>query len=240
MNRTEVGDVGPTHPTDDASKKPLVIIGTGEWARLADQYFTHDTDRTVVAFSAERDHLPQTEFDGRPTVALEDLPRKYPPSDFEAFVAVSATGVNQLRARLFGHVKGLGYTCATYVSSLASVWRNVQMGENCLVAEMNVLQPFVALGDNVFLHSGNVIGHRTVIEDHVFVSSHVAVGGFCRIGAGSFLGLNATFNDHTEVARNCVVGSGSLVASRLSLEGRVYHGAPAIALAGMTSADVKL
>lgn len=220
--------------------KPLVIVGTGEFARLADQYFTVDSDREVVAFAAERAHLHGDTFEGRPAVPLEELEERYPPSEFDAFVATSATQVNQLRARLYREVKRKGYTCATYVSSKAAVWPNAVVGENCLITEFNVVQPFATIGNNVFMHSGNLVGHRTVVEDHVFISSHVVIGGFCRIGASSFLGLNATFNDRTGVARDCVVGSGSLVAKHLGLEGHVYSGCPATANEGLRSVDVTL
>lgn len=222
------------------ASKNLVIVGTGEFARLADQYFTHDSEYEVVAFCAERDHLPGDSFEGRPVVALEEVELHYPPSAHQAFVATSATQVNRLRARLFRDVKRKGYRCATYVSSQASVWHNVVLGENCLITELNAVQPYVTIGNDVFLHSGNVIGHRTVVEDHVFVSSHVVVGGFCRIGASSFLGLNATFNDRTGVAANCIVGSGSLVGKYLSMADRVYHGSPATAIEGLRSFDVDL
>lgn len=217
-----------------------MIVGTGEFALLADQYFTHDSHHEVVAFAAERAYLPGATFEGRPAVALDELARRYPPDAYDAFVATSATSLNRLRARLFGEVKRLGYRCASYVSSRASTWPTTTIGENCLIAEMNAVHPYVTLGDNVFLHSANVIGHRTVVEDHCFVSSHVAIGGFCRIGTSSFIGLNATFNDRTGVAADSIVGSGSLVAKVLSMPGRVYQGSPATAIQGLAAHDVTL
>ena len=38
------------------------------------------------------------------------------------------------------------------------------------------------------LWSGNHIGHHSVIEDNVFVSSHVVISGGVTIGDGCFLG----------------------------------------------------
>jgi sugar O-acyltransferase (sialic acid O-acetyltransferase NeuD family) len=220
--------------------RPLVIVGTGEIARLADEYFTHDSPYEVVAFAAERAHLAADTFEGRPAVAFEELERHYPPDAFEVFVATSAAQLNRLRSRLFGEVKRRGYRCATYVSSAAHVWHNVPVGENCLIAECNVVQPFASIGDDVFVHSGNIIGHRSVVEDHCFVSAHVVVAGFCRIGSHSFLGLNVTFNDRTGVAADCIVASGSVVPKYLGMPGRVYHGSPATAIDGLRSQDVAL
>jgi sugar O-acyltransferase (sialic acid O-acetyltransferase NeuD family) len=221
-------------------RKPLVIVGTGEWGLLADQYFTHDSDYDVVAFATERAHLPGPEFAGRPAVALEDLADRYPPATHHAFVAASGTRVNALRARLYAEVKRQGFRCATYVSSRALVWPNAVLGENCLVAEFTSIHPFATVGNDVFLHTGNVVGHRAVVDDHCFVSTHVVVAGYCHVGAHTFLGLNVTLNDRTAVPERCIVTSGSVVANRLTLPDRVYHGSPAMAIDGLSSQDVQL
>jgi sugar O-acyltransferase (sialic acid O-acetyltransferase NeuD family) len=217
---------------------PLVLVGTGETALLALEYFTHDSPYDVVAFSCDRSHMPGDHLEGLPVVALEELAERYPPDAVEVFVAIGATDLNRLRRRLFEQVKGLGYRCASYVSSRAFVWRNVALGENCFVFEGNVLQPFVTIGDDVVLWSGNHVGHRSVIEDHCFVTSHVVISASCRIGAGSFLGVNATFNDRTSLARDCVLGSASLVVKPLSEPESVYVGQPARRLEGRSAFDV--
>ena len=52
-------------------------------------------------------------------------------------------------------------------------------GDNCFILEDNTVQPFVTIGNNVTLWSGNHIGHDSVIEDDCFISSHVVVSGTC-------------------------------------------------------------
>src|SRR5512139_3752114 len=101
-----------------ASKK-LVIIGLGETAELAFEYFTHDSDYDVVGFSVDRAYLDRTELYGLPVVAFEELAAHFPPDSFTAFVAVSSTKLNRVRTRLYGELKAQGYTCASYVSSRA-------------------------------------------------------------------------------------------------------------------------
>jgi len=77
------------------------------------------------------------------------------------------------------------------------------------------------------------------VQDNVFVSSHAVVSGYCDIGAGSFVGVNSTFNDHVKVARDNVIGAGALV-TRDTEPGRVYVGSPARAVPGRRSLDVRL
>ena len=71
--------------------------------------------------------------------------------------------------------------------------------------------------------SGNHIGHHAVIEDDVFVTSHVVVSGGTRVGRGSFLGVNATLRDHITIGERCVVGAGALILADAE-PGGVYLG----------------
>src|ERR1700754_535900 len=104
--------------------KPLVLVGAGEFARIALEYFEHDSDRDVAAFSVEREYIAADRIEGRPVVAYETLEFDFPPTDFDVFVAVPASGLNRLRTRLFADARRRGYMCATYISSHAFVWRH--------------------------------------------------------------------------------------------------------------------
>jgi sugar O-acyltransferase (sialic acid O-acetyltransferase NeuD family) len=204
----------------------VVIVGAGEQAEIAHEYFTRDSPHEVVAFAVDAEYLREDVVRGLPVVALEQLREAFPPDDHLAFVAISSQQLNRLRERLFTQVKSLGYSCASYVSSRAFVWRNVTIGENCMIFEHNVLQHFVKVGDNCVLWSGNHVGHRTKIGDHVFISSHVVISGFCQIGDHCFLGVNSAFGDGLTVGHDCVVGAGAVVV-RDAEPRRVYVGNPA-------------
>jgi sugar O-acyltransferase (sialic acid O-acetyltransferase NeuD family) len=219
--------------------RPLVIIGAGEFAQIACEYFQHDSDYDVVAFSVEKNYLSQASLAERPVVAYESLVELYPPDEVDAFVAIPASQLNRLRTRFYQDAKSKGYRLATYVSSRAFVWRNAEVGENSFIFENNVIQPFVRVGNNCVLWSGNHVGHRTVIRDNVFIASHAVISGYCEIGGSSFVGVNTTFNDRVKVAQDCVIGSGALVV-RDTEPGRVYVGSPARALADRSSLDVSL
>ncbi len=189
----------------------IVIIGDGETAELAYEYFTYDSPHEVVGFAVETEYKKRDEFFGLPVVAFEEIEKHFNPHDYQAFAAISYTQLNRVRTRIFRAVKEKGYTCASYVSSRAFVWHNVEIGENCFIFENNVIQYKVKIGDNVVLWSGNHIGHDSVIEDHVFVSSHVVISGHVRVGAYSFLGVNATIRNGIAIAPHSLIGAGAVV-----------------------------
>lgn len=222
-----------------ASKK-LIIIGAGEFALIAYEYFTYDSDYDVVAFSVHREFLVDEEFNSLPIVELESIEKRYPPEQYEAFVAVPATKLNRVRTQLFNELKAKNYTLASYISSQAFVWRNAIVGENCFVFENNTVQPFVTIEDNVILWSGNHIGHRSVIKANSFITSHAVISGYCEIGEGSFVGVNSTLNDRTSLAENSILGSGAVVTKNLKQPETIYVGNPAKPFPRKSAFDVEL
>lgn len=210
------------------SGKPrrIAIVGAGEQAEIAYEYFTFDSPHEVACFSMEAELIDKESLCGLPVIPFEEMASAYPPDRYAAFVAISSTQLNRVRARLYRAVKSLGYECVSYVSSRAFAWRNVVIGENSFVFENNVLQYHVRIGNNVILWSGNHIGHRTVIGDHCFLTSHVVVAGLCEVGAGSYLGVNCSVNDNLRVGADCVIGAGAVVIHDTEARG-VYVGNPA-------------
>lgn len=204
-------------------KKPLIIFGSGDIAQLAHYYFTNDSDYEVVAFTVDAAYFKEPEFCGLPVVPFEEVTSAYPPASFDFFVALSYSKLNAVRREKYFAAKELGYKLTSFISSRASVLNDGRIGENCFIFEDNTIQPFVTIGNNVTLWSGNHIGHHSVIHDHTFVASHVVVSGGVEIGEQCFIGVNATLRDHIKVGDRCVIGAGTLLLSDAEPEG-VYMG----------------
>ena len=203
--------------------KPLVIFGFGDLGEVAHYYFVTDTDRTVAAFTLNATYIKQDTFCGLPLVPFEDIPERFPPNDFDLFIALGYSRLNALRAEKYAQAKAKGYGLASYVSSRATILNDRHIGDNCFVLEDNTIQPFVRIGNNVTLWSGNHIGHHATIHDNCFLASHIVVSGGVEIGEGCFVGVNATFRDHVKVGSRCLIGAGALILADAEPEG-VYVG----------------
>jgi sugar O-acyltransferase (sialic acid O-acetyltransferase NeuD family) len=190
--------------------RKLIIYGTGLIAEVADFYFNTDTDYEVAAFTNAAEFITQDDFRGKPLVAFEQLEKIYPPADYDIFIALGYNKTNQIRQARYYEAKHKGYRCATYISSRASYY-DTPLGDNCFILEDNTIQPFVTIGNNVTLWSGNHIGHHSTIRDHCFISSHVVVSGNCDIGENCFIGVNSTLRDNIKLERFVVIGSGAIV-----------------------------
>ena len=189
----------------------LVIFGTGDIGRLAHFYFKRDSPHEVVAFTVDADYRRGVSFDGLPLVDASEVASRFPPDQHEMFVAISYAKMNQVRAPKYEQMRRSGYRLATYVSSRCSYLSDNPPGDNCFILEDNTIQPFVKIGNNVTLWSGNHIGHDSVIEDHCFLTSHVVVSGNVRIRPYCFLGVNATIRNSIEIAPATLVGAGAVI-----------------------------
>lgn len=204
----------------------LLLVGDGEFAEIAYEYFTYDSSYKVVAFAVEKQYIKKEKLYDLPIIPFEEIERLYPPGQYKVFVAINSTQLNRPRTRLYDEVKNKGYELVSYISSKAFVWRNVSVGENTFIFENNVVQHLVNIGNNVVIWSGNHIGHGSVIKDNCFISSHVVIAGGCEIGESCFLGVNSTFNDKIKVGKDCFISSGALV-NKDTKAGMIYTGNPA-------------
>ena len=207
--------------------KKLIIYGIGETAQIAFEYFTHDSEYNVVAFTADQDYIKEDKLCGIQVVTFETIENKFSNNEYEIFVAATYNQLNRVREIMFNKAKAKGYKLASYVSTRAFVWHNVKLGENVFIFENNVIQHQCEIGNNVVLWSGNHIGHQTKILDHAYLSSHCVISGFCIIGKHSFLGVNCTFNDNISIADDTLISSGALVVRNSEFKGALLMGSPA-------------
>lgn len=187
--------------------RKLIIFGDSAFAEIAYEYFTHDSEYEVVAFTVSKDYLTKDTLFNLPVIPFENVDVLYPPSKFEMHIALVYNTLNRIRFQFYNMAKEKGYKLASYISSKAFVWRNVEMGDNCFVFEDNTIQPFVKIGSNNVFWSGNHIGHHSKIGSHNFISSHVVVSGFCEIGNANFMGVNATMGNNIKLGSDCLIGS---------------------------------
>lgn len=219
--------------------KKLVIFGTAEIASLAKFYFQNDSDYEVAAFTVDDDYVDSDLFENLPVVPFSEIGKKFPADKFDVHVALSYQKLNQLRAQKYIQVKDKGYYLPTYISSKATVWHDLKIGDNCFILEDQTIQPFVKIGNNVMIWSGNHIGHGTQIGDHTYFASHIVVSGNCRIGERCFLGVNATLRDFLTIGNDVFIAMDASVTKDID-DGSVVLGASSTVLTADDKRAVKI
>jgi len=201
--------------------KSLVIIGNTTNARLAKWFFENDSDYTVAAFSVDKKYIQDTTWLGLPVVPFEDVEQIYPPKEYHAFVAIGYTKMNKVREQMYYRAKEKGYFLPNYISSRCTFLSEESIGDNNLILEDNTIQPYVKIGSNNVLWSGNHIGHDTILHNHITITSHVVVSGYCQIYNNCFLGVNATLHNEVVLEKETLVAAGAIISCNTA-EKEVY------------------
>ncbi|MDC0362107.1 acetyltransferase [Halioglobus sp.] len=221
----------------EKEQKALVLFGGGSLTSLAAHCLTHDAQRRIAAFTIDAPYVETDTLDGLPLVAFQALADTFPPDTHDILLPLGHTGMNDFRRERCEQAKAMGYTLSHYVSSRASVWPDLTVGENVIIYEHAILQSFVTLGNNVTVRSGANIGHHSRVGSHSFIASSVVTGGNVTIGEYSFIGLGAILRDNISIGERCFIGAGAVVIADTTPDG-VYVGNPARRLPKKTSADV--
>jgi sugar O-acyltransferase (sialic acid O-acetyltransferase NeuD family) len=191
--------------------KKIIIVGNTSNARLAKHYFENDSDYEVIAFCVNMVYISEPMFESLPVIPFEEIETLYPPAKYDVFIAVGYNKMNKIREELYNKCKEKGYFLPNYISSRCSFLTKEVIGDNNFILEDNTIQPFVKIGSNNVLWSGNHIGHDTVIGDHNFITSHVVVSGFVKIENNCFIGVNATLRDAIAIANETLIAAGSII-----------------------------
>lgn len=193
---------------DEVNK--LIIFGLSDLADVAWYYFMNDSNYEVVAFTVEKKYKEKTVFHGLPVVDFEEVEKIYPTNEYEMFIAIGFSNLNQVRTEKYFQAKDKGYTLASFISSHARC-NNNSIGDNSFILENVIVQPFAMIGSDVFIWSGSHIGHHASIGDHCFITSHCVISGNVTIEDSCFIGVNATIRDGTHVGRKSILGAGVLL-----------------------------
>ena len=190
--------------------KPILIYGIGQFAEVVHYYLSNDSSFEIAGFTVEENYLKRSLFKNLPVVSFEKVQNIFPPSEYDMFIPISYKKVNSIRTQKYNEAKLKGYFLISYISSGAMV-STKNIGENCLILENNVIQPFTEIGNNCIIWSGNHIGHHTLIKDNCFISSHCVISGSVVIEKGCFLGVNSTIRDNISLGKENVIGAGSTI-----------------------------
>jgi len=194
----------------------VVIFGAGKISDVAYFQLTNDSPHEIVAFTVDSPYLAQVDKYGLPVVPFEEVNDRYPPDDYKMFIAVGYQDLNRFRAQKYEEAKTRGYELISYISSRASNFGKVEIGDNCFILENAVIQPCTKVGNDVFFWSGNHLGHHASIGDHCYVSGQVIISGGAVVESFCFLGVNATIGHEIKVGQESFIGAGTLVTKNVA------------------------
>ena len=200
-------------------QQDIVLFGTGDMAQVAAVYIRTHSDLNIVGYTLDHAYRKEDTFDGLPLVSWETLETDFPPDQVKLFGPLTYQRMNTIRRDRYLEGKARGYSFVSFIHPDCNIYAD-KIGENCLILEQNVIQPFSSIGNNVIIWSGSHVAHHAQVGDHVFISSHVTIGGSAVIGNECHLSGQAGVAHGLTLGPRCAVLNGAKLTRNLS-EGSV-------------------
>ena len=190
--------------------KPVIVFGNQDSASTTHYYLSVDSPYQVVAFTVDQDRITNSSHESLPVIPFEKIQEEFPPDKFDfifpaGFQISNPYNTNVFRQSRYELIKSMGYKFINYISSRALVATNAKIGENVLIYEGTIVQPFVEIGNNTIVRSGVNLGHHCIVKDHCFISAEVTVG------SRTIIGLNTTILNSIDIANKSFIGSSTLI-----------------------------
>lgn len=201
--------------------KPIVLFGTGKIAEVILYFFTHHSDRQVVACSVDRDYFPGSTWQGIPAIPFDEITRSHPPETHDMFVALGYQDMNALRTEKCAEARQLGYALVSYIHPDSGLPIDCVHGDNCFIMNQVLIHPKVRLGNNVFVWSGAMVGHHSTIGNNCWLTSCANISGVVEVGDNCFFAVNSTVGNSVHIGENCFIGANALVIKNTE-DGQVF------------------
>ncbi len=207
--------------------KHLLIIGARGFGREIYRTFVH----TQLYLNGE---VVVKGFLDDKADALEGLKGEWPPilGAVETYkiqsedVFFCAMGDAHWRKHYVDIIKGKGGHFINIIHQTALVSPTVTIGEGCCIGAFTTISPNVTIGNHVMIQAYDDFGHDSSVGDYASIESYVFLGGYASVGELSTMHTKSSIIPHKSIAKECVVGFGSVVMRNFK-DGSHVFGNPA-------------
>lgn len=193
----------------------VILWGIGKIAQVINFYLTNDSNYEVCAFCVDKEYKNLDFFYNKPVISFDEIVEKFPPTHYLMCIPIGYKKMNTIRMQKYIEAKQKGYKFITYISSKTAYY-GTPVGENTIILDDCVIQPFTEIGNNVIIWSGSCLCHHALVKDNCFISSRVSISGGTTIGENSFIGINATIRDNISIGKYNLIGAGTVVLNDTS------------------------
>ncbi len=204
-----------------------MLFGTGNLTDVLFYYLKKFNTVEVAAFTVDQKFINSNTHCELPLISFEAIEQKFPPDLYELLIPLTPNKMNTLRENKFTEAKQKGYTLANFIHS-SVVNESVELGENNIIFENVVLQPFAKIGNNNVIWSSSYIGHHVTIGNNNWISAGTVIGGESKIKNNCFTGINTSFKNNLIIEDETFIGMG-LSITRSTKQQEVFIGSSEVA-----------
>jgi len=195
-------------------KENLLIVGTSTTARSIYTYVVDYNLYNLLGFVVDKEYKNCDAYCGQPVYTFDKLPEAFDKSNDKLFVAMEWDRLNASRKNLFNRLRAEGYNFANIISPHAIIHGELK-GMNCWICDNVVLENDTVVYDDIFIKTGAIIQHVSVIESHCFIGARAQMAGGVHVGEQSYIGIGAIIFNGVNIGKKCLVGGATYVKRHL-------------------------
>lgn len=191
----------------------IIIYGNSSTAEVVAEYIDAVDGLKVAAFTINKEFITETIFANKRLVPFEGLNDTYPPDRFKLLI-MNILGAEYPRIGKMEkseEAKKMGYRLFTFIDPSVYIAKTAKIGENCVILNRSIVEPFASVGNGTVLRSGSFISHHCQVGEYCYLSPCATLAGNVEIGSFCFLGVNCTIHNNKKIGAHSIIGGGAVV-----------------------------
>lgn len=191
----------------------IIIYGNSSIAEVVSEYIEAVNDIEIVAFTVEKEFIKSPVLCNKPVVPFEEITTTFPPLEYKLLI-LNALGNNSPRITKKAkseEVKKLGYKLFTFIDPSAYIAKSAKIGENCIILNRSIVEPFAEVGDGTFLRSESYISHHSKVGEYCYLAPRATIAGKVVVKSFCFLGVSCIIHDSKTIGAHSIIGGGAVV-----------------------------
>lgn len=193
--------------------KTFILVGAGQYADYVQHLLEKSLGHKVAAFSVTGEFITGNDLkkNGLPLVPFEELPNRFPATEYNVAIAILGKDMYQTRQRLFEQCQTWGYELPNIIHPTV-IDQSESIGFGNIIGAGTVFEAFSRIGNgNVFFECA-LVPHNGIVGDFNLLSTYIVPAGNCVIGNHCFIGAGSVINNWVKIADFTLVGATAFVA----------------------------
>ena len=187
-------------------KEKIVLIGGGGHCRSAIDVIEQTNKYEIIGIVDTKENIGKKVLSYEVIACDDDLEIIFKTCK-NAVITVGQIESNQIRVKLFGKLKKIGFKLPMIISPIAYVSKYSIIEEGTIIMHHALINANVKIGKNCIINSKALIEHDCVIEDNCHISTASILNGGVRVKTDTFFGSNATSKQSIKVEGFIKAGS---------------------------------
>lgn len=133
-----------------------------------------------------------------------------------AFICIGYLGKGNVRDKIYGELKTIGYILPNIIDDTALVARDVIMGDGIFIGKNAVVNANAKLGRMSIINTATIVEHDCSIGEYTHIAVSAVICGGTSIGSHCLVGANATIIQALSICNNVIIGAGTTVSKSIT------------------------